>query len=60
MTALAWLAVPVVALMLAVLWVLWAGRERPRADTHDSLQQHERFKAAFDSRRRDTPRDTRS
>lgn len=49
MTALAWLAIPVVALLLAVLWVLWASRERPRAETHETMQEHERFKAAFDT-----------
>jgi hypothetical protein len=49
MSALAWLAIPVVALLLAVLWVMWSGRERPRADTHETLEEHERFKRAFDS-----------
>jgi hypothetical protein len=47
MSALAWLAIPVVALVLAVAWVAWAGRERPRADTHETVEAHERFKAAF-------------
>jgi hypothetical protein len=56
MTALAWLAIPVVAMLLAILWVMWASRERPRADTHDTVQEHERFKAAFEPRRRDTSR----
>ena len=51
MTALAWLAIPLVALCLAVLWVMWASRERPRADTHDTVKEHERFKRAFDSGR---------
>ena len=48
MTALVWLAIPLVALVLAVLWVVWASRTRPRADTHETLEEHERFKAAFD------------
>jgi hypothetical protein len=48
MSALAWLAIPVVALVLAVAWVAWSGRERPRVDTHDSLLAHQRFKAAFE------------
>jgi hypothetical protein len=48
MSALAWLAIPVVALVLAMAWVAWAGRERPRADTHDTVLAHERFKAAFE------------
>ncbi len=48
MSSLAWLAIPVVALALGVLWALWASRTRPRADTHESLAEHARFKAAFD------------
>ena len=43
MSALAWLAIPVVALLLAVLWVMWSSRELPRADTHESLEEHERL-----------------
>jgi len=34
--------------VLAIVWVAWAGRERPRADTHDTVLAHERFKAAFE------------
>jgi hypothetical protein len=49
MSALAWLAIPVAALVLAALWVRWASRERPRADTHDTVLEHERFKAAFEA-----------
>lgn len=48
MSALAWLAIPVVAFVLAVAWAAWASRERPRADTHDTVLAHERFKAAFE------------
>jgi hypothetical protein len=55
MSALAWLAIPLVALVLAVLWVTWASRERPRVDPHESVGEHERFKAAFDRRRPDPP-----
>ncbi|MGH8968716.1 MAG: hypothetical protein ACRDV1_02075 [Actinomycetes bacterium] len=51
MSALAWLAIPVVALLLAVLWVMWASRTPPPADPHDTVEEHERFKAAFDRRR---------
>jgi hypothetical protein len=58
MSALAWLAIPVVALVLAVAWVAWAGRERPRADTHDTVLAHQRFKAAFE-RQLPSPRPTR-
>jgi|tagenome__1003787_1003787.scaffolds.fasta_scaffold20908212_3 hypothetical protein len=56
MSALAWLAIPVVALVLAIAWVTWAGRERPRADTHDTVLAHERFKAALERPRPPAPR----
>ena len=49
MSSLNWLAIPLVALVLAVLWVVWTSRTRPRADTHVTLQEHARFKAAFES-----------
>ena len=47
MSSLVWLAIPLVALVLAVLWVAWTSRTRPRADTHETLEEHARFKAAF-------------
>ncbi|MDQ1601143.1 MAG: hypothetical protein QOD68_2617 [Actinomycetota bacterium] len=56
MSSLVWLAIPLVALVLAVLWVIWTSRTRPRADTHETLEEHARFKAAFDPDRRE-PRD---
>lgn len=52
-----WLTIPVVALVLAILWALWASRTPPRADTHETLAEHDRFKRAFDpDRRRRRPR----
>ncbi len=58
MSSLVWLAIPLVALLLAVLWVIWTSRTRPRADTHETLEEHARFKAAFDpDRTRREPRD---
>ena len=58
MSSLVWLAIPLVALLLAVLWVIWTSRARPRADTHETLEEHARFKAAFDpDRTRRRPRD---
>jgi hypothetical protein len=51
MSALVWLTIPVLALLLAVLWVAWASRSRPRADTHETLEEHRRFRAAFESPR---------
>ena len=57
MPALAWLAIPVVAVLLATLWVRWASRTRPRVGVHESLEERERFKAAFDRRSGDPTRD---
>jgi hypothetical protein len=57
MSALAWLAIPVVAVLLAMLWVAWATRTRPPVDVHESLRDHERFKAAFDRRSYDPSKD---
>lgn len=51
-SALVWLTIPVAALVLAVLWVAWASRSRPRADTHETVEAHQRFRAAFESRQR--------
>lgn len=53
MSALVWLTIPVGALLLALLWVAWASRTPPRADTHDTVERHRRFLAAFDSHRND-------
>jgi hypothetical protein len=52
-SSLVWLTIPLGALVLAVLWVAWTSRTRPRADTHETLQDHARFKAAFDTKRAD-------
>jgi hypothetical protein len=52
-SSLAWLAIPLIALVVAILWAVWASRSRPRADTHETLQERARFKAAFDRHRRD-------
>jgi hypothetical protein len=54
-SSLVWLTIPLVALVLAVLWVVWTSRTRPRADTHETLQEHARFKAAFDTKRAEDP-----
>jgi hypothetical protein len=49
--------------VLAVLWVAWASRTRPRADTHETVEAHQRFRDAFESGRdrtadRDAHRDS--
>ncbi len=48
MQALVWWLVPVVAFVVALLWVSIANRTRPRAKTHESLAEHERFRQAMD------------
>jgi len=53
---LAWLAIPVAGLVVGILWALWTSRTRPRAVTHETLQEHARFKAVFD---REQPDDRR-
>ena len=49
MSALVWLTIPVVALVLAMLWVAWASRTPPRADVHETVEAHRRFVAALDA-----------
>lgn len=58
MRALVWLIIPLSALVLGMLWVAWAGRDRPQADTHDTMAEHRRFAEAFD-RDRDGRRSAR-
>jgi hypothetical protein len=43
------LGLPTVATLLAIVWVHWSTRPRGPAETHESLAEHERFKAAFAS-----------
>jgi len=45
--ALAWWLIPIVATLLAVVWVTWANRPRRPADAHDSLAAHRRFTEAL-------------
>jgi hypothetical protein len=47
MGVLAWLGVPAVATLLAIVWVNWAARPRGPVETEESLAERERFKAAF-------------
>ncbi len=47
MGAMVWWLIPLVATVVAIAWVTWLNRPRPPADTHDSLQEHERFKQAM-------------
>ena len=43
----AWWSVPLVAFVLAIIWVSVANRPRPPADPHDSVAEHERFREAM-------------
>ena len=51
MEVLGWLAIPVGAVLLAVVWVAWVSRAKPPADVHETLEEYERFKAAFEPSR---------
>ena len=51
-----WLAIPLVALVVAVLWASWAGRARGPADPLDTVAAHHRFVEALErSSRRELP-----
>ncbi len=47
MQAMAWWSVPLVAFVLAIVWVSLANRPRPPADPHDSVAEHQRFTEAM-------------
>lgn len=56
MSSLVWLAIPLLALLVAVAWATWAGRPRGPADPLDSVEAHHRFvKALEQSRQREAP-----
>lgn len=44
----AWWSVPLIAFVLAIVWVSVANRPRPPADPHDSVAEHERFIEAME------------
>jgi hypothetical protein len=47
MGVLAWLGVPAVATLVAIVWVNWAARPRGPVEIEQSLAERERFNAAF-------------
>lgn len=49
MGVLVWLAVPLGVTIVAIAWVNWAARPRGPIETHESLAQQERFRAALSS-----------
>ena len=48
MGPLVWLLIPLVATLLAVVWVTWVNRPRRPADAHETLAAHQRFTAALE------------
>lgn len=48
MQALAWWLIPIVATVLAVVWLSFRARPRPPVDAHDSMEERERFRAAME------------
>lgn len=42
-----WLVPPATVTVLAMMWTLWAGRDRSRADADDSEAAYERFAEAL-------------
>ncbi len=47
MEAMAWWLIPIVATLLAVIWVTWRARPRRPVDPHHSLAAHRRFTEAL-------------
>ena len=45
--AMAWWLIPIVATLLAVVWVSWRARPRRPVDPHESLAAHRRFTEAL-------------
>jgi hypothetical protein len=50
---LAWLAFPLVALIVAVAWASWVARPRGPSDPVDSVAAHHRFVEALERSRQD-------
>jgi hypothetical protein len=55
MQAIVWWSVPLAAFVLAIVWVSVANRPRPPVDPHDSVAEHQRFRAAMDRQTGRTP-----
>lgn len=47
MSPLAWLAIPLLAVVVSTAAVTWRARPRPRAQMRDARRRYERFQAAF-------------
>ncbi len=60
MQAMAWWSVPLVAFVIAVVWVSLANRPRPPAATEDSVAEHQRFRQAMGRQVGDAPDETQT
>jgi hypothetical protein len=49
--ALVWLAIPLVAVLAAMGWAAWAGRQRRPGDPLASVEEHHRFVQALERTR---------
>lgn len=47
MANIAWLGIPVLAVLLATLWAHWSARPRGPQDAADSVAAYERFRSAM-------------
>lgn len=54
MAALAWLLIPVAAILLGVVWSAWATRQRGRVEDAAGVAGYQRFREAME-RTRDEP-----
>ena len=55
MSPLTWLAIPLVALIVAVVWASWVARPRGPGDPVDSVAAHHRFVEALERSRQERP-----
>ncbi len=55
MSPLAWLAIPLVALIVAIAWASWVARPRGPSDPVDSVAAHHRFMEALERSRQERP-----
>ena len=55
MSPLVWDAIPVVAVVLAILYVTWSRRTRRPADVEETVERHARFRAALREASGETP-----
>lgn len=47
MSILLWTFAPIIVLVLAIVWVHWAGRSRPPAQAKESVEEFDKFRRAI-------------